>query len=99
MITIAAIQAAVARHYRLLRADMVSPERSWRVSHPRQVAMYLSCRLTRRSLPQIGRAFGGRDHATVFYARKIVRARAEADIKLRCEVREIAFALMMEGRA
>jgi chromosomal replication initiator protein len=99
MITIAAIEAAVARHYNLREADMVSPERTWRISHPRQVGMYLACKLTRRSMPQIGRAFGGRDHSTVFHAKKAVIARAHDDFKLRNDVRQIAFAVMLEGRA
>jgi chromosomal replication initiator protein len=66
------IQRVVARHYNVSRADMLSARRTAVVVRPRQVAMYLSKTLTLRSLPEIGRRFGGRDHTTVLHAvRKI----------------------------
>jgi chromosomal replication initiator protein len=66
------IQRVVARHYNVSRADMLSARRTATVVRPRQVAMYLSKVLTLRSLPEIGRRFGGRDHTTVLHAvRKI----------------------------
>ncbi len=66
------IQRIVARHYNVSRADILSARRTATVVRPRQIAMYLSKVLTLRSLPEIGRRFGGRDHTTVLHAvRKI----------------------------
>jgi chromosomal replication initiator protein len=66
------IQRIVARHYNVSRTDVLSSRRTQTVVRPRQVAMYLSKQLTPRSLPEIGRRFGGRDHTTVLHAvRKI----------------------------
>ncbi len=67
-ITIEEIQKAVVAHYNLKFADMQSKRRSRVVARPRQVAMYLAKQLTPRSLPEIGRRFGGRDHTTVMHA-------------------------------
>jgi chromosomal replication initiator protein len=66
------IQRVVARQYNVSRADLLSSRRTANVVRPRQVAMYLAKLLTLRSLPEIGRRFGGRDHTTVLHAvRKI----------------------------
>lgn len=66
------IQRIVARQYNVSRADLLSSRRTANVVRPRQVAMYLAKTLTLRSLPEIGRRFGGRDHTTVLHAvRKI----------------------------
>ena len=66
------IQKLVAGHYNVSRADILSSRRTAVVVRPRQIAMYLSKILTLRSLPEIGRRFGGRDHTTVLHAvRKI----------------------------
>ncbi len=66
------IQKLVANHYSISRADILSSRRTATVVRPRQIAMYLSKALTLRSLPEIGRRFGGRDHTTVLHAvRKI----------------------------
>lgn len=71
-ITIDEIQRKVAEHYNLRMSDMHSARRARNVARPRQIAMYLSKILTARSLPEIGRKFGGRDHTTVMHAiRKI----------------------------
>lgn len=71
-ITIDEIQRKVAEHFGIRMADMHSARRSRNVARPRQIAMYLCKRLTQRSLPEIGRKFGGRDHTTVMHAvRKI----------------------------
>ncbi|MDA0262298.1 MAG: chromosomal replication initiator protein DnaA, partial [Proteobacteria bacterium] len=76
-ITIEDIQKRVAEHYNIRLADMHSPRRARSVARPRQVAMYLAKQLTTRSLPEIGRKFGGRDHTTVMHAvRKIDELRA-----------------------
>jgi len=66
------IQRTVARQYNVSRADLLSSRRTANVVRPRQIAMYLAKTLTLRSLPEIGRRFGGRDHTTVLHAvRKI----------------------------
>src|SRR5437667_6913744 len=66
------IQRIVARQYNVSRADLLSSRRTANVVRPRQVAMYLAKTLTFRSLPELGRRFGGRDHTTVLHAvRKI----------------------------
>ncbi len=71
-ITIDEIQRKVAEHYNIRLTDMHSARRARQVARPRQVAMYLAKQLTARSLPEIGRKFGGRDHTTVMHAvRKI----------------------------
>jgi chromosomal replication initiator protein len=77
-ITIEEIQKAVVEYYGLRMADMTSARRQRQVARPRQVAMYLAKLLTPRSLPEIGRRFGGRDHTTVMHAvRQIERLQAE----------------------
>ncbi len=76
-VTIEEIQKRVAEHYNVRVADMHSARRARAVARPRQVAMYLSKQLTSRSLPEIGRKFGGRDHTTVMHAvRKIEEIKA-----------------------
>ncbi|WP_332065320.1 chromosomal replication initiator protein DnaA [Bartonella sp. CB189] len=71
-IRIEEIQRAVARHYNISKQDLLSNRRTRTVVKPRQIAMYLAKILTPRSLPEIGRRFGGRDHTTVLHAvRKI----------------------------
>ena len=67
-ITIDEIQRRVSEHYNLKVSDMHSARRSRNVARPRQIAMYLAKQLTARSLPEIGRKFGGRDHTTVMHA-------------------------------
>ncbi len=69
-ITVDTIQRKVASYYSIKPEDMSSSLRARRVARPRQVAMYLCKRLTSRSLPEIGRQFGGRDHTTVMHALK-----------------------------
>ncbi|MBV9757180.1 MAG: chromosomal replication initiator protein DnaA [Alphaproteobacteria bacterium] len=67
-VTIDEIQRRVAEHYHIRLTDMSSPRRARAVARPRQVAMYLAKQLTSRSLPEIGRMFGNRDHTTVMHA-------------------------------
>ncbi len=71
-VTIEEIQRKVAEHWKIRLADMASPRRARTVARPRQVAMYLAKQLTSRSLPEIGRKFGDRDHTTVMHAVKRV---------------------------
>ena len=76
-VTIEEIQKRVAEHFNIRLTDMSSARRARAVARPRQVAMYLAKQLTARSLPEIGRKFGGRDHTTVMHAvRKVEELKA-----------------------
>ena len=83
LVTIDNIQKTVAEYYKIKMADLLSKRRSRSVARPRQVAMALAKELTNHSLPEIGDAFGGRDHTTVLHAcRKVQQLRVEShDIK------------------
>ena len=71
-LTIEEIQRKVAEHYNIRLSDMIGPKRVRNIARPRQIAMYLAKQLTPRSLPEIGRRFGGRDHTTIMHGvRKI----------------------------
>lgn len=85
-VTVEEIQRHVAEHYNIRVSDMHSSKRSRTVARPRQVAMYLSKQLTSRSLPEIGRKFGGRDHTTVMHAVKAIKSLQETDLSLRDDV-------------
>lgn len=81
------IQTRVAEHYKIRKAEMTSARRAREVARPRQVAMYLSKQLTPRSLPDIGRRFGGRDHTTVIHAVKQIEKLRAADAELDGDIR------------
>ena len=81
-ITIDEIQRKVAEHYNLRLTDMHSARRARNVARPRQIAMYLAKQLTARSLPEIGRKFGGRDHTTVMHAVRKVEELIEQDAQI-----------------
>ncbi len=78
-VTIDEIQKAVTQHFDLKPLDMISARRARAVARPRQIAMYLAKRLTTRSLPEIGRKFGGRDHSTVIHAVRRVEELRDSD--------------------
>ena len=80
------IQRKTAEFYKLDVRDFHSPQRARRVARPRQVAMYLSRKLTTRSLPEIGRRFGGRDHTTVLHAVRKIDGLVGADMALAEEI-------------
>ena len=80
------IQRVVARQYNVSRADLLSSRRTANVVRPRQVAMYLAKTLTLRSLPEIGRRFGGRDHTTVLHAVRKIEALVGNDTALAEEI-------------
>ena len=80
------IQRVVARQYNVSRADLLSSRRTANVVRPRQVAMYLAKILTLRSLPEIGRRFGGRDHTTVLHAVRKIETLAGNDSALADEI-------------
>ncbi|MDO9249235.1 MAG: chromosomal replication initiator protein DnaA [Phenylobacterium sp.] len=73
-VTVDQIQKAVAEHYGLKQADMISERRARAVARPRQAAMWIAKQITTRSLPDIGRRFGGRDHTTVLHAVRRIEA-------------------------
>ena len=78
-VTIDEIQKLVSRHFELKPLDLVSARRARAVARPRQIAMYLAKRLTTRSLPEIGRKFGGRDHSTVIHAVRRIEELRDVD--------------------
>ena len=80
-ITIDEIQKKVSSYYNIRLDDLISSRRIRTFARPRQVAMYLSKKLTTRSLPEIGRKFGGRDHTTVIHAVKKIDELKEHDSK------------------
>ena len=86
-ISIDEIQTQVAEHYRIRKAEMTSARRAREVARPRQVAMYLSKQLTPKSLPDIGRRFGGRDHTTVIHAVKQIERLRACDSELDADIR------------
>ena len=80
------IQKRVASHYNVSRADLLSSRRTAAVVMPRQIAMFLAKSLTLRSLPEIGRRFGGRDHTTVLHAVRKIDGLCNSNASLRDEV-------------
>ncbi|CUH64816.1 Chromosomal replication initiator protein DnaA [Thalassovita gelatinovora] len=91
-ITVEEIQRKVSEHYNIRLSDMIGPKRVRSYARPRQVAMYLCKQLTSRSLPEIGRRFGGRDHTTVMHGVKRIE-------ELRVQDGQIAEDLEMLRRA
>ena len=89
-VTIDDIQRRVADYYQIKLNDLLSPRRAREVARPRQVAMYLAKRLTPRSLPEIGRRFGGRDHTTVMHAVKRIDELRLGDRELDADVTQLA---------
>jgi len=85
-LTIDEIQRKVADYYRLKLTDLLSARRAREVARPRQVAMYLAKKLTPRSLPEIGRRFGGRDHTTVMHAVKRIDELRASDREIDADV-------------
>ena len=83
VITIDKIQNAVSNYFNISLTDMLSQRRSRPLARPRQVAMYLSKKLTTRSLPEIGRRFANRDHTTVIHAVKTITKLSESDEEMK----------------
>lgn len=88
-VTVDKIQREVAEFYHIKLADMLSARRAREVARPRQVAMYLAKRLTPRSLPDIGRRFGGRDHTTVMHAIKRIEQLRAGDGELSADLERL----------
>lgn len=81
LVTIENIQKTVAEYYKIRVADLLSKRRNRSVTRPRQMAMAMAKELTKHSLPEIGDAFGGRDHTTVLHACRVVKQLRESDTR------------------
>jgi chromosomal replication initiator protein len=81
-VTIDEIQKATAEHFALKQADLISERRNRAIARPRQAAMWVAKQLTTRSLPDIGRRFGGRDHTTVLHAVRRIEELRQTDTQL-----------------
>ena len=81
-VTIGNIQKTVAEYYKIRTSDLLSNKRNRTIARPRQVAMTLAKELTSHSLPEIGEAFGGRDHTTVLYATRKIAELREGDVRM-----------------
>ena len=90
IITIEDIQKIVVNYYDISTTDFLSARRSRHIARPRQIAMYLSKKLTTKSLPEIGRKFTGRDHTTVIHAIKKIEDLMQKYKKFEVEVQEIS---------
>lgn len=85
-LTIEEIQRKVAEHYNVRLSDMIGPKRLRVIARPRQVAMYLAKQMTSRSLPEIGRRFGGRDHTTIMHGIRKIEELMAGDTQLADDV-------------
>nr|WP_176590061.1 chromosomal replication initiator protein DnaA [Sphingobium sp. EM0848] len=94
-ITVDEIQKACAAHYKIDAAEMRSKRRARAVARPRQVAMYLAKKMTPRSLPEIGRIFGGRDHSTVIHAVRTIEDLRQNNPDIDADIR--ALQRLLEG--
>jgi chromosomal replication initiator protein len=81
-VSIENIQKTVAEYYKLRTSDMISAKRSRSIARPRQIAMALAKELTKHSLPEIGRSFGGRDHTTVLHATRTIKNLRDSDASI-----------------
>jgi chromosomal replication initiator protein len=81
-VTIEEIQRRVGEHYNVRLSDIVGPKRLRTIARPRQIAMYLAKQLTPRSLPEIGRRFGGRDHTTIMHGIRRIEELMATDSQL-----------------
>jgi chromosomal replication initiator protein len=86
----------ISRHYGVSKSDILSPRRHRSVVWPRQIGMYLSKQLTTRSLPEIGRRFGDRDHTTVLHAIRKIEGEISNDSRLKDEIEELKRQLNVE---
>ena len=83
LVTIDIIQKKVAEYFQIRVGDLLSKSRSRSITRPRQMAMSLTKELTNHSLPEIGDAFGGRDHTTVLHACRKIKELREAENRIR----------------
>ena len=96
VVTIDKIQNMVSNFYNISLAEMLSQRRSRPLARPRQIAMYLSKKLTTRSLPEIGRRFSNRDHTTVIHAVKTITKLSEKDVEMKKNIDQIKNLLLEE---
>jgi chromosomal replication initiator protein len=89
LVSVDNIQRVVAEYYKIKVADLHSKRRSRSVARPRQVAMHLAKELTNHSLPEIGDAFGGRDHTTVLHACRKIKELLDSDADIREDVKNL----------
>ena len=87
LVSIDNIQRTVAEHYKIKMSDMLSKRRTRSVARPRQVAMAMAKQLTNHSLPEIGEAFGGRDHTTVLHACRKVKELQDSSTEMREDIK------------
>lgn len=92
-VMLADIVKACARRYRVMISDILSARRNARIVKARQIAFFLAKRLTQRSLPDIGRRIGGRDHTTVLYAVAKIERLRQSDTCLEMDLRVIAYSV------
>lgn len=83
------ILRVVSKHFGVSRGDILSQRRQRSIVHPRQIGMYLAKTLTARSLPEIGRRFGNRDHTTVLHAIRKIEQELKGDTRLRAEIEDL----------
>jgi chromosomal replication initiator protein len=95
-ITVQLVQKVVARHYNMNIQQLLERTRRHAVARPRQIAMFLACRMTHASLPDIGQRFGGFDHTTVMYARDRISELVEQDPAFKAEIEGVARAIRRE---
>ncbi len=96
VVTVDKIQNIVSRYYNITLTDMLSQRRSRPLARPRQIAMYLSKKMTTRSLPEIGRRFANRDHTTVIHAVKTISKLSESDEEMKKNLLQIKDILLEE---
>jgi len=92
-VTVEEIQRKVSEHYNIRLSDMIGPKRVRSYARPRQIAMYLAKQMTSRSLPEIGRRFGGRDHTTVMHGVKRVEELMTLDSQIADDIELLRRAL------
>jgi chromosomal replication initiator protein len=92
-ITVEEIQRKVSEHYNIRLSDMIGPKRLRSYARPRQVAMYLCKQMTTRSLPEIGRRFGGRDHTTVMHGVRRIEELKQSDSQIAEDIELLSRAL------
>jgi chromosomal replication initiator protein len=92
-ITVEEIQRKVSDHYNIRLSDLIGPKRVRTFARPRQIAMYLCKQLTSRSLPEIGRRFGGRDHTTIMHGVKRIEELKQLDGQIAEDVEMLRRAL------
>jgi len=95
-ITVQLVQKVVARHYGMTTQQLLERTRRHAIARPRQTAMFLACRMTHASLPDIGHRFGGFDHTTIMYARDRIAQLVEQDPVVKAEIENLMRAIRRE---